>query len=118
MKNNSCDYCGYEEEAIPNLTTASSYAERQLIQPQVIINNQIVSSPEAAPEISRKNKMVALLLCIFLGLFGVHRYYVGKVGTGTLYLLTGGLFGIGWVVDIVLIVAGSFKDRSDLPLRQ
>ncbi len=62
--------------------------------------------------------MVALLLCIFLGEIGAHRFYVGKIGTGILYLLTCGLFGIGWVIDIILIVAGSFKDQFDLPLRQ
>ena len=62
--------------------------------------------------------MVALLLCIFLGGIGAHRFYVGKIGTGILYLLTGGLFGSGWVIDIILIVAGSFKDQFDLPLRQ
>lgn len=71
MKNNSCDYCGYEEEAIPNLTTASSYAERQLIQPQVIINNQIVSSPEAAPEISRKTRW---LLCCYVSFWACLAY--------------------------------------------
>lgn len=51
----------------------------------------------------RINKLVALLLCIFLGYFGIHKFYEGKVGMGILYLFTGGLFGIGWIVDIVLI---------------
>lgn len=63
-----------------------------------------------------KNRLVALLLCIFLGLGGVHRFYVGKVGTGILYLLTGGLFGIGWVIDIILIALGSFRDKYGYPL--
>lgn len=46
---------------------------------------------------------VAWLLLIFLGLFGVHRMYMGKILTGVLYLLTGGLFGIGFVYDVVTL---------------
>ncbi|TWU56704.1 TM2 domain protein [Rubripirellula tenax] len=42
---------------------------------------------------------VTWVLLTFLGLFGVHRFYMGKIGTGVLYLLTGGLFGIGYVYD-------------------
>lgn len=50
-----------------------------------------------------KNKWIALLLCIFFGWLGIHRFYEGKVLTGLLYLFTLGLFGIGWVVDIIRI---------------
>lgn len=61
---------------------------------------------------SDKSKVAALLLCIFLGGLGVHRFYVGKIGTGIVWLLTGGVFGIGWIVDIVLIAVGNFKDKQ------
>ena len=70
------------------------------------------------PGISRKNKTTALLLCIFLGGIGAHRFYVGKGGTGILYLFTAGFFGIGWIIDIICIATGSFRDEFDLPLRQ
>lgn len=57
---------------------------------------------------SNKSKTVALLLCIFLGYLGVHRFYVGKTKTGILYLFTVGLCGIGWIVDIILIATDKF----------
>ena len=67
---------------------------------------------------SNKSRLVALLLCIFLGEFGIHRFYVGKIGTGILWLCTAGLFGIGWLVDLIKICIGSFRDNVGTPLRQ
>ena len=61
---------------------------------------------------SNKNKITVLLLCIFLGGLGVHRFYVGKIGTGIVWLLTGGVFGIGWLVDIIMIAVDKFKDKQ------
>ena len=62
--------------------------------------------------ISDKRLIPALLLCLFLGLFGVHRFYVGKAGTGILQLLTGGGFLIWVLVDLVMIAIGSFTDKQ------
>ena len=46
---------------------------------------------------------IELLLCFFLGGFGVHKFYRKKIGMGLLYLITGGLFGIGWLVDTIVL---------------
>lgn len=52
------------------------------------------------------------LICFFLGFLGVHRFIVGKIGTGLIYLFTGGLFGIGWIIDFVMILSGTFTDAK------
>lgn len=61
---------------------------------------------------SSKSRLAATLLCLFLGELGIHRFYVGKIGTGILWLFTAGLFGIGLIVDFILIVCGQFKDAN------
>lgn len=61
---------------------------------------------------SSKSRLVALLFCIFLGGLGIHRFYVGKVGTGLLWLFTAGCFGIGALVDLIMIACGSFTDKE------
>lgn len=57
---------------------------------------------------SNKSKTVTLILCVLLGYLGIHRFYAGKIKSGILYLCTAGLCGIGWIVDIVLIVTDRF----------
>ena len=66
---------------------------------------------------SEKNWLVALLLCIFLGALGVHRFYVGKVGTGLLQLFTFGGCGIWVFIDFIMIVVGSFTDKHGNELK-
>ena len=51
-----------------------------------------------------KMQIVALILCVFLGLLGVHRFYLGYSGMGVIYLFTFGLFGFGWLIDILLLI--------------
>jgi len=53
-----------------------------------------------------------LLLCLFIGPLGLHRFYVGKIGTGILMILTAGGLGIWVIVDLVMIVTGNFTDKD------
>lgn len=61
---------------------------------------------------SEKNWLVTLLLCLFLGGIGVHRFYAGKIGTGILQLITLGGCGIWTIIDFIMILTGSFKDKD------
>ena len=64
-------------------------------------------------EVSDKKRVVALLLCLFVGFFGAHRFYVGKIGTGVLTIVTiGGFFGIWPFIDLIVIIFGEFKDKE------
>jgi TM2 domain-containing membrane protein YozV len=63
-----------------------------------------------------KRRTTVLLLCLFLGWLGCHRFYVGKRKSGRIYLMTGGILFFGVLVDLGLILAGSFEDRFGQPL--
>lgn len=67
---------------------------------------------------SDKKRGIALILCIFLGFFGGHLWYVGRWGKALVYCFTLGFFFIGIIVDFVSILLGSFKDNVGAPLRE
>jgi TM2 domain-containing membrane protein YozV len=63
---------------------------------------------------SEKNFVATLLLCVLLGGLGVHRFYVGKIGTGILQLITMGGLGIWALIDLIMIAIGKFTDKDGL----
>jgi len=65
-----------------------------------------------AEDVSEKKRSVALLLCTLYGWLGLHRFYVGKLGTGLAMMLTIGGFGIWYVVDLIWITTGTFEDSE------
>lgn len=66
--------------------------------------------------LSKRSKIIDLLLCLFLGVFGIHRFYEGKIVTGILYLFTVGFLGLGVFIDLLQIIFGCRTDKNKLPI--
>ncbi len=75
-------------------------------------------APQLADGTSDKKILPAFLLCFFVGLLGVHRFYVGKVGTGILQIFTLGGLGIWVLIDFIMILMGAFTDSQGRKLKQ
>lgn len=125
-----CPHCGVtlpktavELQQAKALAAATAQPAANVQQPQIIINNTNTNTNTAKGAgieamTSPKSRWVALALCFFLGGLGIHRFYVGKIGTEILWLCTCGLFGFGWVIDFFSILFGSFRDKYGFWLRR
>lgn len=119
MENGHCIYCNYTyHQAAAGTAQQQVPPQGQYSQPNYQQPPNHVYETQQGPAISNKSRAAALILCFIFGLLGIHRFYVGKVGTGILYLITGGIFGIGWIVDLIMIAVGSFKDKYGLQLKR
>ena len=121
----SCVYCGkfycaedlvevngrtYCKADLGNVMNEAKKADSN--QPSInIVNTNTATANAFGPAFSTKSKIMALILCIACGYLGAHRFYVGKIGTGIIWLLTLGLGGLGWIIDIIMIITGSFSDN-------
>lgn len=76
-------------------------------------------APQLAEGVSPCKIVPALLLCFFLGWLGAHRFYVGKIGTGILIIVTfGGFFGLWPLIDFIMLLIGSFRDKEGRKLTE
>ncbi len=116
MDNGHCIYCNYTYHKAAGPTQQQN-PQGQYSQANYQQSPNNIYAAQQGLAISNKSRAAALVMCFFFGILGVHRFYVGKIGTGIIYLLTCGVFGIGWIVDIIMILAGSFKDKYPLPLQ-
>jgi TM2 domain-containing membrane protein YozV len=92
-----CPNCGKS----PGLTGSNGNAS---IEPVVSLSEQ--------REKREQRWLICLLLCIFLGGFGVHRFYTGKIGTAILMIVTFGGVGIWYIIDLITIAIGKFRDKN------
>ena len=76
-----------------------------------------MSEAESTSSVSEKGKVPAALWCFFVGFLGIHRFYVGKNGTGILMILTLGGLGFWQLLDFVMIRLGKFKDKEGRTLQ-
>ncbi len=91
-----CTLCGCQVEDMNQGAQA---------QPNIIINNSNTNTNTNIVGVGRpKNKWVAFCLCFFLGFFGAHKFYEGKIMMGILYLFTCGLCGVGYIVDCIMLL--------------
>lgn len=71
-----------------------------------------VLASQYGPNVSSKLLLPTVLLCFWFGIFGVHRFFVGKVGTGLLQLFTFGGLGIWALIDLIVLICGAFTDKQ------
>lgn len=108
-------------------STGNSHTVSHTVQ-TVQTSQSSVSQPNAATQfvnfdnsgysVSPKSKWLDFILALFLGFLGIHKFYEGKFLMGLLYMFTFGLFYIGWIADIILILINRATDKNGLPIIQ
>jgi hypothetical protein len=94
-------------------------ATERISSDQIATENTVPKSAQIAAEgISPKSRLALTILAWVLGGLGVDRFYLGQIGTGILKLVTGGGFGIWWIIDFIMAVAGSRKDKEGRPIKK
>jgi TM2 domain-containing membrane protein YozV len=104
-----CTGCG--KQIHDSAPTCPSCGAVQLSRPVQAMMPVAVSATD-------KRILPAFLLCFFVGVFGAHRFYVGKVGSGVAQLLTIGGLGVWALVDLILILCGAFTDVNGIQIKQ
>lgn len=116
----------FVEESQPELTSTSVDDNKSSSITTAVSSTSTIVTPEYMPNPDKnrkhgnakgeggggKSQLVAFLLCFFLGLLGVHRFYLGYVGIGLIQLFTLGGFGIWALIDLFLIAFGVLKPKN------
>jgi hypothetical protein len=112
-------YCKADIAHVMNeMRSAPQAGAYQQMPPIHIYNNNMNTNSHGgmAGFYPYKKKWLAAVLCLFLGYLGIHRFYVGKIGTGLLWFFTLGFGGLGVLLDLIIILVGGFRDKASMPL--
>ncbi len=102
-----CPQCGAAMGADDSFCGGCGWRLGEVPRAEIGAAGRVVANP------SGFNRLTALLLCLFLGALGAHRFYVGKIGTALLFPITlGGFLGVWWIYDLVMITTGEFTDSE------
>ena len=103
-----CKHCGQQidKDCVVCPVCGKQVEDLKSSQQPVVINNTNTNTVDVKMENrgKEKNKWVAFVLCLFLGLVGAHKFYEGKILMGVVYIFTAGLFFVGWIIDLIAIL--------------
>ncbi|MGN0778152.1 MAG: TM2 domain-containing protein [Aristaeellaceae bacterium] len=123
----SCAYCGtmFEHISLRNTQpeshqpmTVELCKQEKPAEKRVEVHERVVyvEKPVSVPAVSDKRRIISLILCLLLGIFGVHKFYERRYGMGIIYLLTMGFFGMGILVDMLVLLLGKPRDGKGLTM--
>ena len=107
-----CPYCKTRIEPTDGVPKQEIHIHYHQAEPMVRV--EYIETP--LEKRSDKSRLLALLLCIFMGIWGAHKFYLGRYGLGILYLLTFGFVGYGWLIDLFILAFGNPKDKDGFRL--
>ena len=105
-----CKHCGQQidKDCVVRPVCGKQVEDLKSSQQPVVINNTNANTNSVDVKMenrgTEKNKWVAFVLCLFLGLVGAHKFYEGKILVGVVYIFTAGLFFVGWIIDLIAIL--------------
>lgn len=101
-----CKYCGNIQDVIFTKEEKKSEAETEIIEPEIQEEVDIEVSEKKSFVVTEKFKssLIRLIICLLGGWFGLHKFIKGEIFWGFVYMFTGGLFGIGYVIDLICAV--------------
>jgi len=102
--------CSYSYASFPVKQQKESVSSIEKIEKESLNNYELASSEQGAA--NNKSQLTALLLSIFVGWLGIHRFYLGYIWQGVVQLLTFGVFGIWTLIDLIRIATGDLQPKS------